>query len=184
MATEKQSIKKVSKEKLLAGVYEASFTNGKVVSWDFGKLFPGFADLPNDSVVRQTIMYGAKQKLDDSMAGAADIDEAIEELESTIEALNKGKWTMRVPGEGEAAGGLFARAFAKARNITLADAKTKISEVVAKNQAKNPEASEKAIVSAIRTTMLQSDAAFAAAYDALQKERQQKAKTKLKIELE
>jgi hypothetical protein len=146
-------------------------------------MFPGFEQL--SEVQKGFIAYGVKQKLDDSMAGAADEAEAIEELESTIEALTKGKWTLRVAGEGGGdAGGLFARAFAKAKNISLADAKSKIAEVVAKNQAKNPEASEKALVNAIRTSLLQNDAAFSAAYESLQKERLAKTKTKLKIEID
>lgn len=179
---EKQSIKKVSKDQLVSGIYEATFTNGKVVSFNFGELFSDFPNLPE--VPKQGIVYGFKQKLDDSMAGAADVDEAIEELESTIEALGKGKWTLRVAGEGAAeAGGLFVKAFSQARGISLADAKTTLADVVKKNQEKNKDASERAIINAIRAQLLQSDANFAKAYQELQLARQSKAKGKLQIEL-
>src|SRR4051812_19609319 len=136
---EKQSIKKVSKEALAAGSYKAIFTNGKEVEFPFVDLFPTYAEM--SEVQKGFVAYGVKQKLDDSMAGAADVDEAIEELESTIEALRKGKWTMRVAGEGAAeAGGLFVRAFSVARGISLADAKAQLAEVVKKNAEKNPDA--------------------------------------------
>lgn len=174
---ERASIKKVSREQLLAGVYHAEFTNGKVVSFDFTSLFPGYAELAE--VPKGFIAYGVKQKLDDSMAGAADIGEAIEELESTIEALNKGKWTLRVAGEGAGeAGGLFARALAEARGISLADAKSRIAAVVTKNQEANKDASERALVNAMRAQMLQSDSGFAAIYNRMQAERNAKAKSK------
>lgn len=179
---EKQSIKKVSKELLLAGIYAATFTTGKEVKYDFGAQYPGFAELPE--VSKQGIIYGFKQKLDDSMAGAADVEEAIEELESTIEALGKGKWTLRVAGEGAGeAGGLFVKAFAQSRGLSLADAKGTLSEVVKKNQEKNPNASERQLVAAIRAQLMQSDTAFAAKYNELQAARAAKAKSKLTIEL-
>lgn len=174
----KQSLKKVSKDKLAAGVYEAVYTNGKTVSFDFGALYPDFATMPE--VPKNGVIYGWKQKLDDSIAGCADADEAVEEQESTVEALKGGKWTTRVPGEGGEAGGLFARALAKARNISLADAKSKLAEAVKKNQVATPDASERSIVNAIRTTVLGADPAVAQAYADLQKERAAKLASKIK----
>ena len=172
------SIKSVSKEKLATGIYEATYTGGQVVTFDFGALYPGFADLPE--VPKNGIIYGWKQKLDDSIAGAADEAEAVEEQESTVEALKAGKWTTRTPGEGGEAGGLFARALAKARNISLADAKAKLADAVKKNQSATPDASERSIVNAIRTTVLSADPAVAQAYADLQKERAQKLASKIK----
>jgi hypothetical protein len=183
---EKQSIKKVSKEKMAALVYEATFTSGKVVSFDGGALLQGQGiDLSKLSdVTKGFIAYGIKQKLDDSMAGAADEQEAIEELESTIEALNNGKWTLRVAGEGAGeAGGIFARAFAEARGLSLADAKTTIAGVVQKNQEKNKDASERAILNAVRAALLKKDAKFAEVYNRMQMERAAKTKGKVEIEL-
>jgi hypothetical protein len=179
---EKQSIKKVSKDAMAAGVYRAEFTNGKAVEFPFASIFPEFPNM-ND-VQKGFIAYGVKQKLDDSMAGAADIDEAIEELESTIEALNKGKWTLRVAGEGAGeAGGIFARAFAEARGLSLADAKSSIAEVVKKNQEKNKDASERAILNAVRVALLKQDAKFAEVYNRMQAERAAKSKGKISVEL-
>lgn len=179
---EKQSIKKVSKDELVKGIYAATFTNGKEVRFDFGALYTGFNELPD--VAKQGICYGFKQKLDDSMAGAADVDEAIEELESTVEALGKGKWTLRVAGEGAGeASGIFVKAFAQSRNISLADAKGQLAAIVEKNQTKNPGASERQLVAAIKTALMQQDTAFAAKYNELQAERAAKAKSKLAVEL-
>lgn len=185
---EKQSIKKVSKEQMAAGVYEATFTSGKVVSFDAKELLTKngveFGSL--DDVTRGFFVYGVKQKLDDSMAGAADEQEAIEELESTIEAIRNGKWTLRVAGEGAAeAGGIFARAFAESRGVSLADAKAQIAAVVQKNAAKpeNKDASERAILSAIRAALLKSDAKFAEVYNRMQVEKQAKQKSKVTVEL-
>lgn len=179
---EKSSIKKVDKDALLKGSYTALFTSGKSVSFDFKSLFPNLDEL--SEVQRGFIVYGVKQKLDDSMAGAADEAEAIEELESTIGALQQGKWTLRVAGEGGEGGGLFARAYAEAKGISLADAKAKIAEVVKKNSElpENAKATERSVVNSIRATYLANNAKFAEIYQRMQKERQTKTSGKVKVQ--
>lgn len=177
---EKASIKKVDRELLVKGIYQATFASGKVVAYDFNPLFPNLGELSD--VQRGFIVYGVKQKLDDSMAGAADEKEAVEELESTIGALQQGKWTLRVAGEGGGeAGGLFARAYAEHKGLSLADAKAKIADVVKKNSAANPKASERSVVNGIRASYLAGNEQFAAIYQRMQQERQTKTSSKVKV---
>lgn len=177
---ERSAIKKVDRDALANGVYKAVFASGKTVEYNFGALFPNLGEV--SEVQRGFIVYGVKQKLDDSMAGAADEKEAIEELESTIAALNQGKWTLRVAGEGGGAeGGLFARAYAEVKGMSLADAKAKIADVVKKNQADNPKASERAILNGIRATYLQSNQQFKDVYTRMQNERAAKVSSKVKV---
>jgi hypothetical protein len=176
---EKSSIKKVDRDALMQGIYRATFTTLGQIEYDFNPLFPNLKEL--SEVQRGFIVYGVKQKLDDSMAGAADEKEAYEELASTIGALQQGKWTLRVAGEGGGeAGGLFARAYAEFKGVSLADAKAKIADVVKKNQEQNPKSSERSIVNGIRATYLQGKPEFAAIYQRMQQERATKVSSKVK----
>lgn len=165
------SVKKVDGEKLQAGVYSATFSDGTVVEID-GNALP-------DDIKRKLFLYGLKQKLDDSMAldAGSDLSDYIDELTATGESLKTGQWTMRVAGEG-VEGGLFARAYAKHNGLSLGDAKAKIAGLVernlAANQAKfagNKEALEKiterAVFNRIRDAALERDAGLKAVYEEL-----------------
>ena len=170
---ERNSIKKVSKEALVTGIYRAEFKDGQVVEFDAKSVFPDFDSM--SEVAKQFIRYGVKQKLDDSMADVdGDVQLAQEELKSTIEAVLAGKWTTRVAGEGGENGGLMARALAKWKNISLADAKALITQLIETNMAKLPDATEKSVGAAVRKSLLASQPAFAACYAELQVKRPSK----------
>lgn len=175
--TKRQSVKKVDGEKMAKGIYEATYSNGTVVTADIRAIWPEFDSAP--AMAQRVAIYGWKQKLDDAQAldAGSDVEEYIEELVSTRDAIIAGQWTMRVAGEG-VEGGLFARAYAKHHGLALGEAKTKISGLVernlAANQAKfagNKEALEKiterAVFNRIRDTALERDAALKAVYDEL-----------------
>lgn len=175
----KQSIKKVDGAALLTGVYKATFADGTVFEADVSKVSP--------EMQARFTQYGLKQKLDDSMAGADTIEDALEEVKSTWDAIVAGNWTIRVAGEG-VEGGLFARAYAKRHDIPLADAKAKIGGLVEKNVAANaklnegkadaPEVTERMVFNRLRDTMLERDGQLASVYEALRAEKQKKAKAK------
>lgn len=195
-------IKKVDAEKMASGVYHATFTDEAktVVAFDLRQLPTAFEDVDGKRVVttrlgnayddlpeivRRTLQYGIKQKLDDSMAGAETIAEAIDELKSTAEAILNGNWTVRVPGEG-VEGGLFARAYAERHGIPLSDAKAKIAALVERNhaaavakeaakpEAERKEVTERMILNAIRDVARERDPALDAIYKALQEKRAKK----------
>lgn len=183
MAT-RNSIKKVSAEKMAAGVYAATFNNGTVVEFDVRKVAPDFDNLPD--MAKKFLSYGVKQKLDDSMADAdGNVDTAIEELTSTIQCIEAGQWSTRVAGEGEG-GSLFARALAKFKECSLGEAKAIISGLVEKSKAldANKDVSERAINNAIRQTMLAKYPALAATYEELRKARESKVSSKIQIALD
>jgi len=183
------SLKTVDAALMATGVYFAKFTSGAEFKADIrtvpglepGAMWDGFDSLP--PMAQRTLCYGLKQKLDDSMAGVDNEEEAIEELKSTWEAILKGNWTSRVPGEG-VEGGLFARAYAERHQISLADAKSKISGLVEKNlkanQERNPnpkkgeEITEKMVFNRIRDVALERDTELAKIYEALKAKKKQK----------
>lgn len=196
----RQSLKKIDGAKMAAGVYHATFSNGTIFAADLRDLplaFEGEGEarkvtqtmgamydaLPE--MAQRTLQYGLKQKLDDSMAGAESVEEAIEEIQSTWAAIKAGNWTMRVAGEG-VEGGLFARAYAELNGIPLADAKAKIAGLVQKNLAKaqakeqeKPEAerkeiTERAIFNAIRLAALERTEGLAAKYEEIKAKRAKK----------
>ena len=183
----KRAIKKVSAEALLKGTYEATFADGTVVRF-------GLEDVKEDareSIRERFFQYGLKQKLDDAMAGASDVQEAIEELGSTIDAIKAGNWTVRVAGEG-VEGGLFARAWSERHGVSLADAKAKIGALVERNVAKNRAANpgkeetitERAVFNQIRLAALDRDADLKAIYDALKEKKAKKKSTKQAMEID
>lgn len=191
----RQQLKKVDAEKMAAGVYHAAFTDGTEFTADVRAILPDYDNLPD--MGKRVVQYGLKQKLDDSMAGVDTIAEATEELKSTWEAIVKGQWTIRVPGEG-VEGGLFARAYAEFHGIPLSDAKAKISGLVEKNlkanqeaQARKPkgeqkEITERMIFNRLRDVALEKDAGLKAKYEELKAKRatREKARTELEIETE
>lgn len=185
----KNSIKTVSKEALINGIYRAEFADKRVIEFDIAAVFPGFAGM--NEVQKQFIRYGVKQKLDDSIADAdGDIDVAVEDMQSTIDAIMSGKWTIRVAGEGGESGGLFAKALAQWKNISLGDAKALVTNMIEANLAKlnagKPEdqhVTEKAVASALRNSLKASQPGFASAYAELQSKRKTTKKVELGIDL-
>lgn len=182
MATEtkRQSLKKVDGEKMANGIYFATFNGGTEFSADVRKILPDFDGLPE--MGKRVVAYGLKQKLDDSMAGAETETEAIEEVQSTWEAIEKGQWTIRVAGEG-IEGGLFARAYHERHNITLGDAKAKIAALVEKNRNANnagkPEkdhVTDRQVFNRLRDVALERDPELKAKYEALKAKKAAKQK--------
>lgn len=177
MAEKRQQLKKVDAEKLLSGIYFAKFTDGTEFAADL-------ADV-NPEMQRRFMLYGLKQKLDDSMAGSDTIEDAFKELSSTWEAIKGGQWTIRVPGEG-VEGGLFAQAYAEFHSISLADAKAKISGLVERNvklnqeKAKSKEEAEKVterrILNSLRDAALERNPGMKVIYDTLKAKREERAK--------
>lgn len=188
----RNSLKKVNAELMAAGIYAAEFTDGTTFTADIRDV-PGKAEgttfgeaydnLP--PMIQRTLCYGLKQKLDDAQAGVDNVPDAVEELKSTWEAILKGAWTLRVPGEG-VEGGLFQRAFADWKGMPLSDAKAKIAELVAKNLKANQDAepdekkradiTERRVFNSIRDAMLQRYPELAAKYKELQEKRKSKPK--------
>lgn len=187
MAEKRQSVKKINGEKLAAGIYEASFTNGTVVTVDSAEF--------SDEVKHKLFLYGLKQKLDDAMAldAGSPVEDYIDELTSTVEALKKGQWTMRVAGEG-VEGGLFARAYAQRHGLSLADAKGKISALVERNLKANQEAyagdakvlekiTERSIFNRLRDAAIERDAELKRVYQELKDKRAAKKAESAEMEI-
>jgi hypothetical protein len=198
----RNSLKVVDGPALLSGVYFAKFTDGTEFKADL-------RDLPTvnpdgsltgtklgdtvDQIAEvcpmffRTVCYGLKQKLDDSMAGVSDIKDAAEELNSTWDAILKNGWTLRVQGEG-VEGGLFARAYAEFKGLSLSDAKLKIGALVEKNVKANKDAAktdeerakvtDRRVFNGLRDRMLERDPGLAKAYEELKAKRDAKAKEK------
>lgn len=192
MATESKrtSLKKVDGERMAKGVYFATFNSGIVFEADIRKVWPDFDAAP--PMAQRVGIYGLKQKLDDSMAGVEDEAEAVEEVQSTWEAIVKGQWTLRVAGEG-VEGGLFARAYAAFHKLSLSDAKAKIAELVEKNLAKNKAAitdekqresvTDRMVYNQLRNKALERYPEMNAIYEEL-KAKQKKKVSKPKVELD
>lgn len=192
MATESKrtSLKKVDGERMAKGVYFAVFNSGTTFEADIRKVWPDFDAAP--PMAQRVGIYGLKQKLDDSMAGVEDEAEAVEEVQSTWEAIVKGQWTLRVAGEG-VEGGLFARAYAAFHKLSLSDAKAKIAELVEKNLAKNKAAitdekqresvTDRMVYNQLRNKALERYPEMNAIYEEL-KAKQKKKVSKPKVELD
>jgi hypothetical protein len=190
MAEKRTSLKKVDGEKMAKGVYSATFNSGTTFEADIRKVWPEFDVAP--PMAQRVGIYGLKQKLDDSMAGVEDEAEAVEEVQSTWDAIVAGQWTMRVAGEG-VEGGLFARAYAAFHKIGLSDAKAKIAELVERNLAKNKAAAtdekqrdaitDRMVFNQLRTKALERYPELGAIYEDL-KSKQKKKVSKPKVELD
>lgn len=188
--SKRTSLKKVDGEKMATGVYFATFNSGVTFEADIRKVWPEFDTAP--PMAQRVGIYGLKQKLDDSMAGVDDEAEAVEEVQSTWDAIIKGQWTLRVAGEG-VEGGLFARAYAQYHQISLSDAKAKIAELVEKNLAKNKAAitdekqreaiTDRMVFNQLRNKALERYPDLAAVYEEL-KSKQKKKTSKPKVELD
>ena len=197
MAEKRRSIKKVSAEQLALGIYHATFEDAAKteVKADLRQLFAS-PDLYEGlaPMVKKTLQYGIKQKLDDSMADVEDVADAIAEVTSTWEAIVKGEWATRVPGEG-VEGGLFAKAYAQWKNISLADAKAAISRIITKNLVANREKykddkkklesiTEKAVYVRVRLSTLERNADLNTVYEELKAKRKQRAATRTEMEID
>jgi hypothetical protein len=202
MAEKRASLKKVDAAQMALGVYHATFTNGTVFTADLRDLpiaFTGEGDQRKVSATlgaagydalgempQRTLQYGIKQKLDDSMAGAESVEEAVEEVQSTWASIVAGNWTMRVAGEG-VEGGLFARAYAAVYGLNLPEAKAKISAMIEKNltkaqakeaakpEAERKEVSERQIFNGIREVAFERIEGLKAKYDEIKAKRGTKA---------
>lgn len=200
MAEKRQNIKTVSGEEMAKGVYLAAFADGSNFRADLREL-PGPDGAPigaaYDSfppMVQRTLQYGIKQKLDDSMAGAESVEEAAEEIRSTWDAIKAGNWTIRVAGEG-VEGGLFARAFAAFKGVSLADAKAQIATMVERNleanraaiadPKKREELTERMVFNKVRETALERYPELKAKYDELREARKSKrgSRSDIKVDL-
>lgn len=209
-ATKRNALKKVDGEKMAVGVYHAVFTSGLEFTADVrdlpivdadGKIVEGrkFGDegwnaLP--PMAQRIVAYGLKQKLDDSMAGADDEKEALDEVQSTWDAILKNGWTLRVAGEG-VEGGLFARAYAEVNGISLSDAKGKIAGLVERNlkanrekliaagkQKEADELTDRMVFNKVRDAALEKNPDLKAKYDEFKAKKAKKAKAKSEIEVD
>lgn len=207
-ATKRNALKKVDGEKMAAGVYFAVFTSGAEFKADIrdlpvldanGNIIGRFGDegwnaLP--PMAQRIVAYGLKQKLDDSMAGADDEKEALDEVQSTWDAILKNGWTLRVAGEG-VEGGLFARAYAEVNQISLSDAKGKIAGLVERNlkanreklvaagkQKEADELTDRMVFNKVRDAALEKNLDLKAKYDEFKAKKAKKAKAKSEIEVE
>lgn len=191
MAEKRTSLKKVDGEKMAKGVYSATFNSGTVFEADIRTVWPDFDAAP--PMAQKLGIYGIKQKLDDSMAGVEDEKEAVEEVQSTWEAITKGQWTMRVAGEG-VEGGLFARAYAQFHNISLSDAKAKIADLVERNLAKNKAATadekqreaitDRMVFNQLRTKALERYPEMNTIYEELKAKQKKTSKPKVQLDIE
>lgn len=216
MAEKRQSLKQVDSEKMAQGIYSAKFTDGTLFEADLRDLplSDGEGNLVKDAdgnvqrigaaydayplMVRRTLQYGLKQKLDDSQAGCETVEEAHEEVKSTWGAILENGWTIRVAGEG-VEGGLFARAYSEFYAITLAEAKSRIGKLVEANLAANQKAvqgkkdkdgkqveiTERMVFNRLRDVAFEKHPDLKAKYDALKEKRAARAKkgTGLSIDL-
>lgn len=190
-ASKRVSLKTVDGAKMAQGVYFAVFTDGTEFKADIRELGIGFDTLP--PMVQRVLSYGLKQKLDDSMAGVDNVEEAVLEVNSTWAAIVAGNWTIRVAGEG-AEGGLFARAWAETKGITLADAKGQIGQLVEKNLAANrakqegkkdaQEITERMVTNRIRAVALERNADLKAKYEELKAKKQAKKSKSADMEID
>lgn len=182
MTKEKETpFRSVARDALKEGLYRATYENGQTFEFDFGRFFPGFADM--SEVQRGGIINGFRQKLDDCQADAGgDVGFALGRVQDVCDALNDGRWTVREPGEG-GGGSLVVRTFMKMNDCSYADAKERWQELVGKNMAKNPKMSERAVGNAIRAHLLANNPTFKAAYESLRTERESR-KTGLDIDID
>lgn len=191
---ERNALKKVDAERMAQGVYSAIFSDGTEFSADLRTICPTYEQLPE--MAQRTLCYGLKQKLDDSMAGVETVEEAVEEVQSTWQAIVEGHWTIRIPGEG-VEGGLFARAYAQRHDVSLADAKAKIAAMVEKNLNANrdrltaagkkkeaDELSERSIFNVVRNVALERDTNLKAIYDDLREKKAKKASKKADVQID
>ncbi len=125
-----------------------------------------------------------------------DLENAPKELTATWEAICKGAWVTRTPGEG-AEGGLFATAYSERHGITLGEAKAHIGKLVEKNVAaakakQSPEEAadpkkvitERLIFNKIREVALARDEKLSAIYEELKAKQKKKSADKAALEIE
>ena len=75
--------------------------NGVIFTFANDKEVKVEASMFNEDMLTNFLKNGISQKLGDSYAGAADVEEAIESFMSTLEACKNGEWTLRGTGEGK-----------------------------------------------------------------------------------
>lgn len=69
-------------------------------------------------------LHGAEQKLGDEVSGIADIDDALEALDTLTERLNRGEWAVkREPGEA-AGGSVLVQAIVKVSGKSTSEVRT------------------------------------------------------------
>lgn len=196
----RKQLKKVDSEQMAVGVYLATYEDGTTFRADLrdlpivdgdGKIVGRLGETYDklSPMVQRTLQYGIKQKLDDAIAGVDNVPEAVEEQQSTWDAILANKWVTRVPGEG-VEGGLFARAFSAWKNLSLSDAKAKISELVDRNLKVNQEAqaakpkeqqkeiTERMVFNSLRDTYLKRNEDLNKIYEDLKAKKAEKAKNR------
>lgn len=70
--------------------------------------------------------HGAEQKIGDAAAGEKDVDDMVMAIDSIIERLEKGEWTVQREGGGFAGASTLARALAELSGKPLEEVKTKV----------------------------------------------------------
>jgi hypothetical protein len=97
-----------------------NFPDGTIRTFDLDKAGPLYADFA---------IFGARTKIQNSMAMAkgAAFAEKLAALDTCLEALDNGEWSIRGKGEAQPTGGLLAQALANLYGQPLADIQTQLA---------------------------------------------------------
>ena len=114
-----------------AGTVTFEFTNDQTVVFDLATL--------DEAGMKRAALHGISQKGGDSYAGLKSADEAQKSLVATLEAVEKGEWNTRTPGEPRI--GVLVQALARAAGKTEEEAQAvvdSLDEETKKALAKDP----------------------------------------------
>ncbi len=104
---------------LEAGTVAFAFTDAETVTFNIGDL--------DEKGLRRAALHGISQKGGDSYAGVKSVKEAQENLVKTLQAVEKGDWSTRVPGEPRIT--VLVSALARAAGKTEEEAKAVIETI-------------------------------------------------------
>lgn len=102
-----------------AGTVTFEFTNDETVVFELSSL--------DEAGLKRAALHGISQKGGDSYAGIKSADDAQKSLVATLEAVEKGEWNTRTPGEPRI--GVLVMALARAAGKTEEEAKAVIESL-------------------------------------------------------
>lgn len=126
---------------------------GVIVRLDFRNGETRSFTIPSD-LLYQFAAHGAEQKLGDAIAGYKDeeIDDAVLDVDSLIERLNKGEWNMKREGGGMAGTSVLLKALVEYSGKSVEQIKTFLKDKsMAEKQALRNSAKLKSIVERLET---------------------------------
>lgn len=156
----------VSDVDLAKGLFIATWKSAGVVKFDFGQLYPDFAQM--DEVQKGGIINGFSQKLRDAAAAGAEVPESerFQAMLDVADNLENGKWNLKREGLGGAQNwGVFIEAFAEVRGMEVADARELITGTRDKNLAAKPDMKRAEVEKAIIAQLCERDERIKAAMD-------------------